>query len=55
MRLHGLQGHADSVHLDDVGATADAIYQHANSSTRPCVISDFPGRAVATDALHIGQ
>ena len=55
MLLHGLQGHADLVHLDNVSATADAMYQPANRSTQPCLISNFPGRAVATNALHIGQ
>ena len=55
MPLQGSKGHADSVHFDDVGAAADAMYQPANSSTQPCLISNFPGRAVATNALHIGQ
>ena len=55
LRCTACRSNGDSVHLDDVGATADAMYQHANSSTLLCVISDFPSRTVATNALHIGQ
>ena len=55
MLLHELQAHADRVQPDDMGVTADAMYHHANSSIRPCLISDFPGCAVTTNALHIGQ
>ena len=43
------------VDLNEVGATAEAIYQHAIRSTRPCVISDFPGRTVATKVLHVSE
>ena len=41
------------VDLNEVGASAEAIYQHAIRSTRPRIISDFPGRTVATNALQV--
>lgn len=43
------------VEINDGGTPTEAIGQHATNSIRPCVISDFPGRAVATNMLHVIQ
>ena len=43
------------VAFNDVSAPAETRYQLAIRSTRPCVISDFPGRAVAANVLHVSE
>ena len=43
------------VSFNDESAPAETRYQLAIRSTRPCIISHLPGRAVHTDMLHVIQ
>ena len=43
------------VDLNDVGAPDEGRYQHATHSTRPCIIDDLPGCAVAANVLHVSE